>query len=95
VIREYLTRLTQCDQTAVYRYSTAAARWEALRLLIDQGKAAPADEHKFRQLSVVLRGLTAALGLPVATEDHHGPDAIVGLTSWSGLFAAGLLGFAR
>jgi hypothetical protein len=50
----------------------------------DAGESTPADDARFRELSGVLRGLTEKLGLETATEEWHGPDAIPGLTSWSG-----------
>jgi hypothetical protein len=74
VIREYLTQLTQCDPESIYPYSVTAARWEVLRLVIDQGKGTPGDDRRFRELSGVLRGRTEKLGLDSATDGRCGPD---------------------
>lgn len=50
-IRHYLNRPgPPMDLPTQYRYSIAAARWEALRLLIHDGKSIPADDRRFREI---------------------------------------------
>ena len=97
VIREYLSRLTSADATLIFRYAACASRWEALRLLADQGCSTPGDDAKFRELSEILKGLTAKLPLEsdLATADRCGPDGIPGLTAYDGnlpLDLGGLIG---
>lgn len=85
VIRQDIHRLTDADRSLIYRYSMTATRWEALRLLIDQGKSTPADDRRFSELSAILWDLTERLGLEVATEERCAPDAVVGITvPWGG-----------
>ena len=99
VIREYLSRLTSADPTTIYQYSVTAARWEALRLLADQGRSTPGDDQIFRKLSELLKALTARLPLEadLATEGRCGSDGIPGLTAYDGclpLDLGGLIGLS-
>lgn len=87
MIAEYLTRLLDppADPGLIRRYSLVAARFQALRLLIDEGKSTPADYLRFRELGDLMRTLTVKLDLPdVATVDSAGPDAVVGVTDAAG-----------
>lgn len=73
------------DRALIYRWSVCAARWEALRLKIDQGLAAPADDRRYADLTAVLRVISAKLGLETATDDNRAEDSVVGVTvSWGG-----------
>jgi hypothetical protein len=97
VIKEYLSRLTSSDAALIFRYATVAARWEALRLMAHQGRSTPGDDAKFRELSDLMRRLTAKLPLEsdLATEGHCGPDGIPGLTAWDGNLPLELGGLLR
>lgn len=63
-IRHYLdySDHVTADPATIYRYSITAAQWEAVRLLIDRGKATPADDKRFAELSHVLRALSEQMG---------------------------------
>ena len=88
VIRGDIARMElPLDPATVRRYSIIAARWEELRLLIHEGKSAPADEHRFREGTPIFRALTAELGLDAADETHPGPETIPGITGWDGFLA--------
>lgn len=86
-IRHYLF---DAEPALARRYSLVAARWEALRLAMDRGKTTPADDARFRDLSDVLRALTAKLGLATGTganrssSNNLGPEAIAGITDRAG-----------
>jgi hypothetical protein len=85
IIRDGVTRMVPAiDPATRYRYSVLAARWERLRVLIHSGGSTPADDTRFRDLTVILRALSEKHGIPTATEDHAGPDAIVGVTGYDG-----------
>jgi hypothetical protein len=64
-IRWYLDRQDElsADPATIYRYSVAAAQWEAVRLLIDRGKGTAADDRRFADLSRVLQTLSEQVGL--------------------------------
>lgn len=64
-IRDYLDRQDDlaADAATLYRYSVTAAQWEAMRLLIDSGKGAPADDRRFGDLTSVLKVLGKQAGL--------------------------------
>jgi hypothetical protein len=84
VIRDYLRKVEPpIAPLLIYRYSATAARWEAVRLLIDRRLATPADDRRFADLSNVLRTLTKKLRLDTCTEEKKGADGIPGLT-WAG-----------
>ena len=69
-----------------HRYSVVAARWDELRLLAHLGKSTPDDDYRLRELTPILRALTAELAIEnVAAEgENYGPDAVRGITDWCG-----------
>ena len=84
-IRDYLGKLDlPRDPALIFKYSSIASRWEAVRLLIDRGNATPADDRRFLDLTRVLRALTEKIGLDACTEQSRGPDDIPGLTRYRG-----------
>lgn len=78
-IRSYLSG----DPKTVHRYSIVAARWEGLRLLIDAGDGTAADDARFRELTTILKVVTAQLALSTCAEQNH-PDDVPGITDWKG-----------
>jgi|SRR5271165_6468812 len=80
-IRDYLAKIEPpVDRTLAYKYSVVAARWEAVRLMIDRGNATPADDHRFRELSHVLGALAKQIGLSGCSEDDKGVNDFPGIT---------------
>ena len=54
-------------------------------MLAYRGQSTPDDDNRLRQLTPLVRALTEQLGLEeIATEEHRGPDAVVGITDWCG-----------
>ncbi|MEB3023919.1 hypothetical protein [[Mycobacterium] crassicus] len=88
-IRQYLANVTPAINPVVaHRYSLVAARWEALRLLIDSGNGTARDDQRFSDLGGILRALTKQLGVPTCTDENRGADGIPGLT-WPNGFLPG------
>jgi hypothetical protein len=50
------------EPSLLYRYSLIAARWEAVRLLIDKGKGTSADDRRFAELSHLYRAASEQIG---------------------------------
>ena len=80
-IRDYLGKM-DLDPALSYSYAATAARWEAIRLLIHRRKNTLTDDYRYRELSTLLRSLTAKLGLPACVEG--GWDAVPGITDGKG-----------
>jgi hypothetical protein len=87
-IREYVDKQddVHADAATIYRYSVAAAQWEAMRLLIDSGKGTVTDDRRFSDLSDVLLKLTRQIGLGHSIVGWNGflprdPGRIIN-TSW-------------
>jgi hypothetical protein len=60
-IRHYLR--DHADQPLVRKYSLLAARFEQMRLAMRDGRTAPADDVRFREVTEMLKALTKRLGL--------------------------------
>lgn len=85
VIRGYLSAaLPDADTRLITRYGSIAARWEALRLLLDAGDGTASDGARYNDLTALLRGVSEALGLPVCTDEDRGPDGVPGVTWTNG-----------
>ena len=56
----------------LYKYSLAAAQWNAVRLLIDKGTGALADDRRFADLTNVLETLSEQVGLGRDLTDSRG-----------------------
>jgi hypothetical protein len=73
-IRDYLDKQNDlsADPMTLYKYSLAAAQWTAVRLMIDEGTGTLADEHRFADLTNVLKALSEQVGLGRDLTDSRG-----------------------
>jgi hypothetical protein len=73
-IRDYLDRQDDlhADAATIYKYSVTAAQWDAMRLLIDRGKATSADDKRLAELGNLLKKLSEQIGLGGALTDPNG-----------------------
>ncbi len=73
-IRDHLDKQDDlsADPATLYKYSITAAQWEAVRLLIDNGKGTPADDKRLAELTNALRAFSEQIGLGSQLTDSRG-----------------------
>lgn len=83
-IRAWTTPRRPIPLGVLARYAAVAARWEKQRWRIAGGAPVPADDERFAALSVLLRDLSAELGLRTCTAEDEGEQGVTGITDRDG-----------